>query len=512
MIRAKCLGYACAPRPCPIGITGTIREVDFVHSHPTEDKFSGLLAVCFPDVASILEDSSTTLRPRSGQASFFTAVRRAMWWMLSWGSIRRTIDLVRRDERETPRERKVYLALALLMCAGLAGPMSVCELAGAPLIAYFFIRAARLGRTWLIVPARPIPALVLVFAAWIVFSLLWSPNVAHGLDELGTLRWLWLILVLYPVLGHRRAIITALAIGFLLGQASQAWHIASPRLGLDSPWDRAPGRYSGWWSPVSGGTILVACLGLHLPAAIKGRGWERLFGIGGSAFAALGLLATGTRGAWIAGALLVGFAGVWAVWTSPHRVRDAVVIGVLVVGAMVVVLAAPPLRSAVALRYEAGVAEVSRALTERDFTSDTGARILMNAKAVEAWLSSPYAGVGAGGYRAWVEQDLRANGIDPATRSIHDHAHNGLLHILATTGLVGAGIVGVVLVAAVRGALWHARRSPGDGYALAPLFALLGLVLVSSFDPIHVNSQSSAMLFLMLALCIAPYPRPRERR
>ena len=64
-----------------------------------------------------------------------------------------------------------------------------------------------------------------------------------------------------------------------------------------------------------GGSVLVAGLGLHLPAAIMGRGWGRTLASGGAMVTALGILGTGTRGAWIAGLLLVMLVlgvGAWA--------------------------------------------------------------------------------------------------------------------------------------------------------------------------------------------------------
>ncbi len=60
--------------------------------------------------------------------------------------------------------------------------------------------------------------------------------------------------------------------------------------------DRLPGRNSGWWQPVVGGTMLTAGVGLHLPAALTGRGKWRLIGVFGLVASISGVAATGLAG------------------------------------------------------------------------------------------------------------------------------------------------------------------------------------------------------------------------
>jgi len=91
----------------------------------------------------------------------------------------------------------------------------------------------------------------------------------------------------------------------------------------------------------------------------------------------------------------------------------------------------------------------------------------------------------------------------------HAHAHNALLHIAATGGLVGVGLALLVFGSAVSSAM---RFVPGDGpagYRDGPAMALLGLGLVSAFDPIHLNAQTCALLAVLVVLRLPNRPSVR---
>lgn len=400
----------------------------------------------------------------------------------------------------------------MLMCLALPGPISYCEFAGSAVILCFLLRTPHLWRTWPIVFLHSMMLAVLAFAGWVAISLTWSDNPRLGVEELGALRWAWIPLVVYPVLNHRRWLIVALITGFLIANAAQAWPGIARMMGADPIWHRAQGRYSGWWHPVIAGSLLTAALGLHLPAALRGHGRTRIIGIVGAGITLMAVLATGSRGAWIASALLLAMAVLMHARTLIHHWRSTGLAGVAIALMIGSVVSIPALRSAVVQRFHAASDDISRAVHERDYTTDTGARILMNAKAIDAFTASPIIGVGAGGYRAWAEADLLLHGHEPGTFFIHDHAHSMPLHLLATTGLVGGAIFLTILILAFRGARWHARRHPDDPYTAGPIYALAGLMLAGLTDAIHINAQTGAMLFMLLALCMSPYPTPRAIR
>jgi O-antigen ligase len=275
-------------------------------------------------------------------------------------------------------------------------------------------------------------------------------------------------------------------------------------------WNRLPGRNSGWWDPVVGGSLLTAALGLHLPAAMWGRGAWSVLGFAGAGATVLGLIATGTRGAWIASAGLVAVALIVGAWrVRPRRLLVKPLLGISAMALLSALLAWAAFGEEIRERFDAGRREVVAAIERKEFRSDTGARLLMAWWAVEAIESHPVTGVGLGGFEAWSRAHVEAQGIDPATRRFHGHAHNALLHAGATLGVPGLLLAAAFALLAIRGA---AVRQAGDGppgYADGPCFALVGLLLVSAFDTIQVNSHTAALLGVLMVFAVERRPAPR---
>ncbi|MCW5776459.1 MAG: O-antigen ligase family protein [Phycisphaeraceae bacterium] len=407
---------------------------------------------------------------------------------------------------------RVHTAIGALWCLFLGAPISPSQLAGIPLAAAFLIRIHRHWATFLRLIIQPPMLLILLWSAWAALSLLWSPDPSLGFDQASSVRWFAAIVCLWPVVQRRALLLAAMTIGIALGQLGQVGHAIGTAFDVD--WlvrPRLPGRNSGWWFPVVGGSILTAALGLHLPAAVWGRGKWRTLGIAGCLCTIAGIAATGTRGAWIASAalvLIVGVAAGWraARWRGLALACAAATLLIVVAGTAAWTLGGQSLRDRVSLAR----VEITSALRDGEYNSDTGARIAMAGWAVAAFAEHPLSGTGSGGYRRWVEDRLRSRGIDPATRSIHDHAHNALLHTAATAGLPGLAIAAAFIVCVLRGA---ARRQPGDGppgYADGPFWALLGLLLVSAFDVVHINAQTSALLGALVFFSLPWRPPPPE--
>jgi O-antigen ligase len=360
-------------------------------------------------------------------------------------------------------------------------------------------------------------------------TLAWSPEVKQGLREVGANRWVWAIVLLWPVMMHRTLLIAALAAGFLCGNMSQLLHAVGQAWSIEwLVWPRLEDRNSGWWDPVVGGTLLVGALGLHLPAAAMGRGLARALGLAGTVVTLLAIVATGTRGAWIAAAgLVVIVAGVavamrlrassrLSIERSGRSERTEGVtrgssVAKIGTAALVILIAGVVGWVAVgdsALRRIAEARqEVSRA-QEGDYETYTGARLLMAQWAARAVREQPM-GVGAGGYRAWVHERMRERGAEQLVPYVHGHAHNALLHIGATVGVVGLVLAGMVMLAGLWGGFSHLGPGGLGSYSAGPGFALVGLVLVSMFDVVHLNAQTGALLAGLLGLCLVS--RPVER-
>ncbi len=404
---------------------------------------------------------------------------------------------------------RVHTWLGVLACVCLVGPISVVELGAIPVMCAFVIRAHRHWRTWSRLFLQPVILVVLLWVALALASRLWTVGTGSTwLDDFGSLRFGFLLIALWPIADRRSLLLGAIVFGFALAQLAQLGHVLGLAFGIDwMVWDRLPGRNSGWWNPVVGGSLLTAALGLHIPAALWGSGRWRVIGVLGSCAALLGILATGSRGAWIAGAGLVVVALCAAMFCIKPRSKMVRAAGVLVVvflvgGAVAWVAIGDQLKA----RFDAGRTEVINALEHQQFQSDTGARIMMNWWAIEAIRERPVTGVGIGGYEAWTRAHVVAQGVDPATRNFHGHAHNALLHAGATLGVPGLVLaVGFVVLAIVG----SARRLAGDGppgYADGPCFAIIGLLLVSAFDSIQVNAQTAALLSVLLLFAVQERP------
>ncbi len=421
-------------------------------------------------------------------------------------------ELFAEQRRVDPFGHNLHTWLAMAWCALVGAPTSFVELGVIPVALCFLIRWPRHRRTLGPLCFEPTLWLLGAWTAWLALSIAWSGDPRLGVQEWSRLRFAYSILALWPVMDRRLHLIGALAVGLLAANGAQAVHAIGLVFHLPAiTFPRMPDRNSGWWEPVVGGSMLTGALGLHLGAAILPgpvRARTRLLGIGGAIVSLVGVLATGSRGAWIASGALLAVTGIIAL----TRIRDArKMLEMLPLGVAVLVLIGAAgwwtLGPLMVRRAETGIADLRTAIQDRDFGSDTGARLMMARWAIEAVRAHPLTGVGAGGYKAWVTEHLREQGEDPAAHSIHAHAHNALLQVAATTGLVGLGLACGIVVIMLRGAARGLGTQDGAGYQAGPLFALIGLLLVSAFDVVQVNAQTAALLSVFLTLSLPCRPR-----
>lgn len=408
-----------------------------------------------------------------------------------------------------PFGHRLHTALAVVWCVLACGPVSVIEFGWAPLALCFLTRYPRHQGTHRAFKRLAVCWAILGWAAWQGLSVQWSPDRRLGLEEWGAMRFAVPVLLLWPVLDRRGWLIAGVGAGLLLANLAQVSHALGRAFDLPAiTFDRLPNRNSGWWQPVVGGTMLTAGIGLHLPAALTGRGRARLLGVAGLVASLAGVLATGSRGAWLATGALVALGIAWALRRSARRAMSwGQAPFWLAVIALVGVVGYKMLGPTVRARAGEGAEEIRRVLESGDYNTFTGARIQMARWGVEAFADRPIAGIGAGGYKSWVAQQLSAAGKDPALSVAHAHAHNTFVQVAATTGLVGLVLFGAVVVLSVRGGFSRAGREL-RGYEAGPAFALLGMLLVTPFDVINVNAQTAALWWILVAMCL--WGRPRE--
>ncbi len=420
--------------------------------------------------------------------------------------------------------RNPTLLAAYVWCFFVCWPVTMVELAGIPLM---LLTAIRIFRNYRFIPSiilQPLLLCAAIFGLVQLASGLWTIDRDQWAQQAGAMRWIWSLFMLWPFVEQRRSLLLAAALGCFVGNLTQVSQFLHLTLHWPTPtWPRAADRVSGWWPPVVCGTVLIAALGWHLPAAmLPGPAKTRILAAGAALVTFAGILASGTRGAWLAGAALIPLCAVASLIVRHRsaaadglpargRVIPAVIVAVLilVVGAVAWTRLGESISRRVALARE----EISAAVQHGEYRTDTGARIGMATWAMDLFKAHPVIGVGAGSFRPAAQALLASRGIDPATQAVHDHAHNALLHIAATTGLLGLVPALGVIIFAFRNAwvLGTERASNSDGYEWGPAGALAGLLLVSVFDPVHINAQTSALLAVLLSLCPSFAPAAAER-
>ncbi|MBP7691546.1 MAG: O-antigen ligase family protein [Anaerolineales bacterium] len=232
-------------------------------------------------------------------------------------------------------------------------------------------------------------------------------------------------------------------------------------------WLRAYGTFAH--PNLLGGVLLVYLSGLVERYLSAGRrGWLVVISL---ALLTLGL--TFSRAAWLgaaAGALLLARWG-----PAPARVRlRAVVAAAAVTAGLLALFLAPFWLSRWGL---AGPNALEHASTLE--------RGLLLGYGLDAWRAAPFTGVGAGGFVQWAARYLNA-GLP------FEPVHNGLILILAETGLFGAGAA-LALAGAVAGRVWRRRLMWGSSEALWAA-ALAALAVVSVFDHLWWTQPPAQLL------------------
>ena len=395
----------------------------------------------------------------------------------------------------------VMMALACL-------PDRTVEISVLAVQVYWIMRLWSTWRTAWRPMFMPLGLALAAFVFWSMIATSWSLDPHHGWNEFGKLRWLSFVLVLWPVMDQRAVLIRGLCAGLLLGNLSQVGLAIARHFNIYNPYEFFTGhtldwmtdhdRLGGWWHPLAAGSMLVAALGLHLPAALMGAGRTRVVAAVLAAVSLIGIIATGTRGALLAACGLLFIAAVVMVIKARPKLRT---LG-LGFAALVIVggLGMATLGGRIMRRADMAIREVSDALHGQNLTSDNGARVQMAQWAIQAVRERPLTGIGAGGYQAFCRAQLVAAGKDPESVKTFEHAHNSLLHIAATLGLVGVGLALCVVVTSLWGAFADLSREQWGTYAAGPGMALVGMYLVSMTDPVHFNTQTAILLGILLAL------------
>jgi O-antigen ligase len=304
------------------------------------------------------------------------------------------------------------------------------------------------------------------------------------------------------------------------------------------------GRLRGLLHPIEAGDWFAAAIIWNLAASVAARGWMRWASIGLLLAACGGLLATESRGPWLAAAIAAPLALVVIAWRRPPARRAAALmaIGSLAAAALVWIVDGQSIQA----RIERGMEETRQARQQHIYWSSAGLRIGLWKWAWEVFEDHPVIGAGIGDFGLEYERlpdykeaqaratessfvdivpgylEAKARGEDVTALPRYergrreaaerldilerDHAHSTYLHTLARLGLVGAALLAIVLVMALRQA-WRAPAAhppAAHPYADGTFFVILAWIIGAQFDCYDLNGHHLGLLAFAIALSL-PY-------
>ena len=343
------------------------------------------------------------------------------------------------------------------------------------------------------------------FVAWCAISLKWSTNRHLGFEEIGASRVLLLPLLLWTVLDRVPWLIAAALLGVFaqnLMQVLQAtdWIQWRPHEG--------EGRLGGLVHPIHTGMWCTAAMIWHIMATLRSRGIVRVVSILGFLIAGAGLIASGSRGPWLAAIIVMPLALLVTLIRRPDVRRPAIILATA--GFITAAAATPLVYPQIAQRIEQSVSEFNDARERGVYWTSIGSRVAMTKWACEIFASHPIQGVGAGGYPAAQDKLIDfQNAVErlPAKRHrtmmIHQQPHSTWLYVLACTGLIGAALFACGVIVALR-QCW--RDPPDHLYADAAFFIMIAWIIGASFDSYNLNGELWGLFALLIAITMPMRP------
>lgn len=380
----------------------------------------------------------------------------------------------------------------------------------------------------------PMLGAIVAFIGWYALSILWSDDARMGLDELTAARVMALPIMIWPVIDKAHWYIAAALAGVFaqnVVQLLQFFELLEYEHG-------ASGRLGGWVHPIQIGGWCAAAVCWHCSAFLTAHrlSW-RVISIAGLITAGVGMLASGSRGPWIAAAVAVPV----VLLIVTVRQRSARRGAALVLIAGVVVMAGALLTAPGFFKQRIGgaIEECSAAVSDQQYWTSTGSRIGFWKWSIDICKQSPVIGTGAGSFpdalralpeyqqtveRARLSEVRELEGYDDAVTSgqsleslagfqdalhagerrirlylEHDHAHSSYFHTLAGTGIVGLTLLLAMLALIARRCLVDPRTHP---YVDGTLAVLVVWCIGAQFDCFHLNGHLFGMLGLIASVTL----------
>ena len=260
------------------------------------------------------------------------------------------------------------------------------------------------------------------------------------------------------------------------------------------------GRASGFYicpNHLAGYLEVVGCLALAAAIWARVRPWVRLLFAYGALVCLVGLLLTGSRGGMLSTAVGLGILAVGSLWrtraTSPGMFGRILLLtlicsGLIAAGGTALLLKSQLLKN--------------RAAT----TFDTGdIRLMLWPAAWQQFRLAPATGTGSGTY-VYYGRQFR----DPRVQNDPTHVHNDYLELLGEYGLLGAGVLGLFLVAHLRAGTRDFRALLGSATGASNAAALnlgalagVGCLLAHSALDFNLHIPANAMLLTFVCALLA---------
>lgn len=443
------------------------------------------------------------------------------------------LDAIRYCRRHDTVGHQIHTVMALLFffTLPLATVPSGVTFAGLAAIAVFRIPHTRYCYPSIL--RMPIAWLIAAWIAYFAMSVLWSPDRVTGLKELGAARTLLVPIAVWPIIERLPWLLGAALAGVAGQNVVQILQLAGVVRGVE-------GRAGGLIHPIQAGAWCLVAICFHINGALTTGGRLRWISLAGGILAGVGLVASGSRGPWLAAAIAVpALVALLAIRRPAARPAAAAVGAMLILAGLAAIPVIKP-------RFDEMKSEVQRVIDAKDYWSSAGLRIGLADWALDIFSESPIVGAGAGGFRkrykkldeytdavaraehaSFVErvpgyEEALADGADVTAlrnykrgRRLADsriaymhrhHAHSTYLQVLATQGLLGAAIILAMLVVLLRSAWSQGRDHP---YAEAMFFGVLAWMIGAQFDSYHLNGHLLGLLALLIAATLPHRPAPR---
>ena len=348
-----------------------------------------------------------------------------------------------------------------------------------------------LDQTWI--------RLLLLWLLWMAISITWSPDVAKGIDRLGTLKYFIWIPLLWPLYKQWRWLFAAFLLSAFVLQCIQlsgafgAMHQGETLIkGLRHP------TTTGIWDATA-----LSCW-LFLAVAVNWR--AMLLCIPMSVLSAVGFVWAGQRAAlWgiLVEIIIANIVLVFAVRGWLRRTLLRVMLGVIVIGGVYFFIGQELTNKLKRVYNETtkDLTSVESSSKSNDGTSLTyEERIAMWKMSIIAWRAHPITGVGYGGYSKATApiDDVKHPTFDV---HMHDHPHSTFVMILTENGLVGLTLfllwIGAFFVRAFRVVQLDPVRIGVFGGAVIWLAAAVG-------DSFHTREMFLNLGIFMMALAAMP--------